>query len=213
MQRGDPLLGYRRPVLRRRVADVRVEVPLRVALGGAAHVAVAGDLCQHGGRRDRGTARVAADHRAVLEAKPRDAKAVDKAQRLVARHAVERRAQRLKVRHVEPARVDAARAARHDRGPRRGPQDERVELLPARLGVLLGVVQVGERAPVRQRQAVEVEQDRGRDERPGERTPAGLVGPCDEAPLEGAVEGEQLAAAAWPRARSRAFRLGRAASR
>ena len=50
-------------------------------------------------------------------------------------------------------------------------------------------------------------------EHAGERTPAGLVGPCDEAPLEGAVEGEQLAAAAWPRARSRAFRLGRAASR
>ena len=80
--------------------------------------------------------------------------------------------------------IDAFAAARSTSG---------IELLAARLGVLLGVVQPRERAAVGQRQPLEVEQDGGGDERPGERAAPGLVGAGDEAAAELAVEGEELA--------------------
>jgi hypothetical protein len=68
--------------------------------------------------------------------------------------------------------------------------------------VLLGVVQLRERAAVGKREAVQVEEDRRGDERAGERAPAGFVGSGDEAPLEGAIEGEEAAAAAGRVARA-----------
>jgi hypothetical protein len=104
---------------------------------------------------------------------------------------------------VQAAGVDPARAADRDGRPGRGAQHERVELLAAGLGVLLGVVQPRERSAVGEGESVEVEQDRGGDKRARQRPAAGLVGARDEAPLELAVEGEQLAAA-------RAGRLGAA---
>jgi hypothetical protein len=91
---------------------------------------------------------------------------------------------------VEPARVDAAHAADHDRRPRRGAKDERIELLATGLVVLLRVVQACERAAVGQRQALEIEQDGGRDERPGEAAAPRLVGTSDEALPERPIEGE-----------------------
>ena len=58
------------------------------------------------------------------------------------------------------------------------------------LGVLLRVVQPRERAAIRQRQPLEIEQDGRSDQRAGERAPSGLVGPGYEAPFERAIEGE-----------------------
>src|SRR5437773_1104523 len=63
MDRRDPALDDRGAVLGRRVADVGVEVPVRMPLGGAAHVAVARDLREDRCRRDRGRAAVAVDDR------------------------------------------------------------------------------------------------------------------------------------------------------
>jgi hypothetical protein len=78
--------------------------------------------------------------------------------------------------------------------------------------VLLGVVEARERAAFGQRQPLEVEQNGRRDERPGQRAAAGLVGTRDEAALERAVESEELATAGLARA-LRASRCGPAASR
>jgi hypothetical protein len=59
--------------------------------------------------------------------------------------------------------------------------------------VLLGVVERAQCADVGRPQALEVEQHRGRDERPCERSAPRLVGAGDEAPAERAVEREQAA--------------------
>jgi hypothetical protein len=190
VERRDPVDGDRGAVLGCRVADVALELPARVPLGGAAHVAVTRHLGEDRGRGDSGALGVAVDHCPLLVAHRADPEAVDEADRLFARNLLERCPERLEVGPVESARVDAAHAAHHDRRLRRRPEDERVEPLAARLVVLLGVVQPGERAAVGQRQAVEVKQDRGRDERPGEAAAAGLVSTRDEAPLERPIEGE-----------------------
>ena len=77
-------------------------------------------------------------------------------------------------------------------------QHRRVELL-APLGLhLLRVVQAGERAAVRARERLVVDQDRGGDQRPGQAAPPGLVGAGDLAAAEPAVEGEEAARAGQP---------------
>jgi hypothetical protein len=101
---------------------------------------------------------------------------------------------------VQSVRIDAAHAARHDHGPGSRAHDEGVELLPACLGELLRVVEARQRLPVGERQALEVEQDRRREQRSGEAAATGLVRTRDEAVAELAVEGEQPAAAAPGRA-------------
>jgi hypothetical protein len=112
---------------------------------------------------------------------------------------------------VQAPRVDAAHAAHDDRGLGRSTQYKRVELLTAGLGVLLRVVESRERAPVGERQLLDVEEDRGGDERPGETAAARLVRAGYVAALERAVIGEE------PPARSaaalRACRCGLGASR
>jgi hypothetical protein len=60
--------------------------------------------------------------------------------------------------------------------------------------VLLGIVQARERAAFSKGELLEIEEDRGSNERSCEATPAGLVGARDVAALEGPVEGEQPAA-------------------
>jgi hypothetical protein len=94
---------------------------------------------------------------------------------------------------VQAARVDARRAAGDDRGLGRDAQDDRKQLRAALGRVLLGVVQRPERADVAGRQALEVEQDRGRDERPRQAATSSLVGPGYVTNVERAVEGEQAA--------------------
>src|ERR687896_362073 len=90
--------------------------------------------------------------------------------------------------------VDPADAARGDGDARGRAQHARIELL-AHLGrVLLGVVERGERAQVRERQPLVVEQHGRRHERAGEAAAARLVGPGDEADAEPAVEPEEAAA-------------------
>ena len=79
VQRRDAVGGYRGAVLGGRVAHVRLEVPAGVALGGAAHVAVAAHLREHRGRRYRGAAAVAVHDGALLEAELRHVEAVHQA--------------------------------------------------------------------------------------------------------------------------------------
>lgn len=147
----------------------------------------------------------------MLQPELRHTEPIDEAERVLASESAKGGSERLEVRHVQAARVDAARAAHDDRRARRRAQDEWVQLLAARLGVLLRVVEAGERPARREAQAIEVEEDGGRDERARERTAACLVGAGDETALERAVEGEELAAGPL-RAGLRAFRFGRAAS-
>ena len=103
--------------------------------------------------------------------------------------------QRREVRHVQPALVDPAHAARRHRDLGGDPQDARVELLAPLLGVLLGVVQRGQRPQVGQPDPLVVEQHRGGHQRPGQAAAPGLVGAGHEAAPERAVVGEQAAAA------------------
>ena len=89
--------------------------------------------------------------------------------------------------------------------------------------VLLGVVEGGQRATLGQRQRLEVEQDRGGDQRTGQATAPRLVGTGDEAHAQLAVVGEQppaaaaalgrLARLARPGAAARGTRSGWGASR
>jgi hypothetical protein len=62
--------------------------------------------------------------------------------------------------------------------------------------VLLRVVEARQRAPVRERQPVLVEQDRCGEQRPGEAATAGLVRSRDEAVAELAVERKETPATA-----------------
>jgi hypothetical protein len=113
---------------------------------------------------------------------------------------------------VETARVDTAHAAHDDRGLRRGTKHQRIELLTAGLGVLLRVVQPRERAPLGQRQLLEIEEDGRRDQRPGEGAAAGLVGAGYKTAPKRSVKGEEAAACAR-RPLLRGCRCGLAASR
>ena len=128
--------------------------------------------------------------------KSRHAEAVDQAERVGRRDPDQRLPERGQVRLVQAARVDPAHAARHDHRLRRRAHDERVELLAAGLGVLLRVVEPRERAPVGERQPLQVEEDRGSEQRARQAAAAGLVGARDEAVAELAVEREQAPAAA-----------------
>ncbi len=103
---------------------------------------------------------------------------------------------------MQAAAVDAAHAARDDVDLDRRAQHEREQRLARRGVVLLGVVQRAERADLADAERLEVEEDGGRDERPGEAAAAGLVGARHPADAEAAVEAEQAPAGAplgaWP---------------
>jgi len=212
VERRDPVRRDRRAVLGCGIADIGLELPRGVARRRAAHVAVARHLGEDRRSGDGRTPRVAADDSPLLDLEVGDAEAVDQAQRVLAPQAAESGSQRLEIRHVEAAGVDPTRATDDDRCSGRGAHHERIQLLAAGFGVLLRVVQVRQRPARGEGEAVEVEQDRRRDERARERAPPGLVGTGDEAPLERAIEGEQLPAAPL-RARLRAFRFALEASR
>jgi hypothetical protein len=183
-----------------------------MAARGAPHVAIPCHLREDGSCRDRGARRVTADDGPLLEPDVAKPEAVDQADGLFARYALQRRPERLEVRSVEAARVDAAHAAHDDRGLRRGTQNERVELLAAGLGVLLRVVEASERASLGQRQLLEVEENGGRDKRPREGATARFVGTGYETAPKRAVEGEEAAPCAR-RPLLRGCRCGLAASR
>jgi hypothetical protein len=148
VERRDPVCGDRRAVLRRRVADVALELPASMDLGGTAHVAVARDLREDRSARDRRALGVAVDDRLLLVLERADAEAVDEADGVVASDAAKCCLQCLEVRAVKPAGVDAADAPDDDCRLRGGAEDERVELLAPRLVVLLRVVEARERAAV-----------------------------------------------------------------
>ena len=94
VQRRDALLLDRGPVLRRRVAHVRGELPARIALLHPVHEPVARHLGDDGGGGDGGARGVAADDRALLEARGRDREAVGQAQAALAPDAREHVASR-----------------------------------------------------------------------------------------------------------------------
>lgn len=212
VQRRHAVRGDCSSVFGSRIADVRLEVPAGMAIRGAAHVPVARDLRKHGGSRDGCAPRVATDHGALLVADVAEAEAVHEADRLITRDALQSSTQRLQVRLVQAAGVDPAHATHDNRRLRCRPQHERVELLAARLRVLLGVVQTRQGAAIRKRELVEVEEDRRGDQRSREAATTSLVGAGDVAALEGAVEGEE-ATTGTRGAALRACRYGLGASR
>ena len=218
MQRRDADFLDRLTVLRRRVADVFVEPPARVPGGDVAHIAVAGDLGDHGGGGDRGAGRVALHHSPVRDGAGVEAEAVDETDRLLRwwRQPLQRQRERFDVGHVQAAAVDPGRAADDDTDPLRRSQHARVHLQAVGLGHLLGVVQAAEGAPVGVREALVVEQHGSCDQRSGETAATGLVGTGDVAAAEPAIEGEETPAAGQPPAvelpfrglRARRFGLG-----
>src|SRR3954447_15454897 len=82
VERRDALPVDRGAVLGGRVADVFLEAPARMALGGLAHVAVAGDLGEDRGGGDGGACAVATDHAVMRDLAAGQAEAVDQADRL-----------------------------------------------------------------------------------------------------------------------------------
>ena len=157
------------------------------------HVAVAGHLGDHRCGGDRGAARVAVDHRPVLDRAARHREAVDQAGRAGHRDPLEAAAR---------ARPGWSRAGRGSRSrgrsapspppaPRRA-RTQRVELLALLGRAHLRVVELAESARRSRRlSALVVDQHRRGDQRPGERAAPGLVGAGDEAGAELAVEPEQ----------------------
>jgi DNA invertase Pin-like site-specific DNA recombinase len=201
MKGRDALPEDRLAMLRRGVADMIGEAPARVQLIRVAHVAVARDLRDDRGRRDRGARGVAVDDCALRTLELRHGEAVHQADHLapqLTRDGPHRVAQGCEVRLVQPAGVDPADAARDDDDAGGAAQHQRVELLARETCVLLGVVQRLQRTQVADRQRVVVEQDARGDERPGERATPRLVSAGDEANAEATVEGEQPPPAAGP---------------
>src|SRR6476661_5203259 len=183
-------------VLGRGVAHVGGELPARMQRVRAMHEAIAGDLGDDRGSRDRGRRRVAVDDRALRIADVGNREAVDETEAVGPRDAHERVVQRVEVRPVQAARVDPGRAAR-DRGDlHRRAHDDRVERLARGGVVLLGVVEQREGADVADAQRFDVEEHGGGDERAGEAAAAGLVGTGDPADAEAPVELEETAAGA-----------------
>jgi hypothetical protein len=156
------------------------------------HEAVARHLRDHRSGRDCGAARIAVDHRTMLDRAFGHAKAVGEADGSRDRDALQASRQGREVGDVQAAGVDPAHATHRHRHARGRPDHDRVHRL-ALLGCsLLGIVEVAERAAVAHRQALVVDQHPGGDERPRERATTGLVGTGDEANSELAVELEQL---------------------
>ena len=111
---------------------------------------------------------------------------------------------------MQAVAVDAAHAARDDDDLGGRAHDDRVELV-ARLGVvLLGVVERGEPADLADAEGLDVEEHGRGDERTGEASPAGLVGPGDPAHAQATVELEEATprAALGPRATPAGSRPG-----
>lgn len=92
---------------------------------------------------------------------------------------------------METALVDPARAARGDGDPGGGLHHERVQPLALLEVVDLRIVEAAERSNLPGREAVVVEQDRGRHERPGQTPPSRFVRARDEPAVQPAVEPEQ----------------------
>jgi len=107
VQRGDtePLDGV--PVLGRRVADVRGELPPGMHGVGAMHEAITRDLRDDRGRGDGRARGVAVDDRALLVAEVGHGEAVGEAERAGPGDADERLAQRREVRAMQAAPVSA----------------------------------------------------------------------------------------------------------
>ena len=97
---------------------------------------------------------------------------------------------------MQAVAVDHPRRDHPHRDPGGTAGDRAEELLAADGIDLLRVVEAGERADGVVVQALVVEQDPCRHERAGQAAATGLVGACDEADAEAAVEGEELAARA-----------------
>ena len=191
----------RRAVLGGRVADVLLEAPARVALGGARACSGRGSPWRSP-RRRRSRRWCASPPTTAPVRRPRSGAARSRRPgRSSPRPAPSRSSasrERFDVGHVQAAAVDPGRRADHDADPRRRPQHAGEHLQPPLLGHLLGVVQAAEGAAVGVREALVVDQDRGGDQRAGQAAAPGLVGAGDEAALQPAVEGEQAAAAGQP---------------
>ena len=71
-----------------------------------------------------------------------------------------------------------------------------IERLPLLLALLLRVVQPGEREPLGAADPLQVDQDAGGEQRPGQRPAPRLVHTGHEAAAEGAVEAEQASGGA-----------------
>ena len=189
--RARPVGEHRARVLRRDVADVGGEPVAGIHGVQAPHQAVAGDLGDDGGGRDRRALRVAVDDRDVRRRERAEPEAVDEARHARPVQLGEDGAEPPEVRPVEPLAVDLGRRDHADGDPRRRGQDRVVQPL-ALVGIdLLRVVESRERPDPTVAQRRVVEEDAGDDQRAGERAAPRLVRTCDEARLEAPVEPEQ----------------------
>ena len=192
VQRTRPQGDDRVAVLGRRVARVQREAEARVVAVAALHEAVARDLCDHRRSGDRG-------------ASGRRRRSPGGARRGTGAAGNRRRGRRppdgRRARGSSRARRSWSREARASRCPRRsGPSPKRGSPRGSPPGRALRAPRASasssrralKSAPVGHRERSVVEEDRRRDQRPGERAPARLVAPGDVADAELAVELEEL---------------------
>ncbi len=191
MDLAGPALTHDRGVPGCDVADVRDEAVVREERIEPPHEAVAGDLGDDRGGRDRGALLVSVDDCRVVGRGRPEPEAVDETRLGRRRQLPEHGAEPGQVAAMQAGAVDLA-VRDHTDGYYLRAGDHRPEELLAPLGCeLLRVVQECERTDSMVAQLRVVEQDARDDERAGERAPAGLVSAGDETSAEPPVEAQQ----------------------
>ena len=153
-----PCTAERGQVLGRAVPDVALEAVLRVALGEPHHQAVARDLGDDGGGRDRRRLLVAVDDVAVL-ARHRQPEAVGDQRRVVRRiELLERPRQGVQVGAVDVPGVDLGHRHHDQRDAQGAAQDRRQQRVARQRRAPLRVVEPRQRTALRERERIGLEQ-------------------------------------------------------
>ena len=184
MMNGGAQLRERLEMLGHAIAHVALEAVAGMGQPEPRHQPVAGDLGDDRGRRDRGDEPVAADHRLAIAGNRDAIAAVDEDQARPGRQRAHRARQRPQRSLANVVAIDPGRRRERHRDLGAG-ADLPIELLARFRGELLGIVEPA-------RNARRIEDDRGGDDRPGERSPPRLVAARDR--RDAAVDGAALPA-------------------
>ncbi len=178
----------------RDVADVRDESVPRVEGVEAAHDPVANDLGDDRRGRDGRATGISVDDGAVRGSGRAEPKAVHEAGVGIRMEVSEHRPQTCEVAAMQSRAIDLERGDAADADTRRARHHGLEENLTLRRGDLLGVVQRRERTNTGAAQRLVVEEGAGDDERPGKRSPSGLVCSGDKSNTEPSIEREKTLA-------------------
>lgn len=179
-------------VPRRDVADVRRKPVHGIERVHAPHRAVADNLRDDRRRGNRGALLVSVDDGAVGRRRGAEPETVDETCLGGRRERGESSGERAQVRAMQAEAIDLAGGHRLNGDAGGAGEDSAEDLLALVRAELLRVVQETKACgPTTAHESVVEQHPRG-DERPGEASPPRLVGPCDKANAESAVESEKL---------------------